>query len=78
MPEAVILDLFWVAFHVLLSQMRSNLYKIFTTGCSLKDSYKLRQKTDFLAHSKFFIYALLHPMIYTPIFASNERSYKYT
>ena len=29
-PQAIILDKFWVFFHGLLPQMRSNLYKMFT------------------------------------------------
>ena len=42
-----------------------------------KNSSELSQKTYFLAHSKkFFVYALLRPVRYTPNFASNETSYE--
>ena len=35
---------------------------------------KVAQKTGFLAHfERFFVYALLHPMIHAPILTPNER-----
>ena len=45
MPEAIILDLFWVVHHKLLPQMRSNLYKMF-----INDSTQ-----DNASHGFFFV-----------------------
>ena len=47
-----------------MHQIFSSLYSI------LKKWWKLSQKTDFLAHfERFFIYALLHPIIYLRSFS---------
>ena len=78
---ATILDLFWVVLHGKLPQMWSNVYKNFTTDAmqdnawylrwflmQYKNSSKLNQKHEFLAHSKtFLVYTFLRPKSYAPI-----------
>ena len=42
--------------------------------CIIRKFSKLSKKTDFLAHFwRFFLYTLLHPMSYTPLFRQLKR-----
>ena len=78
-PEATILDIFWVVFHEYLPNRVQSVQNIYYWCNYAKESYVMvfdivwkfveSQKTDFVAHGKrFFVYTPLHPMSYTPIF----------
>ena len=70
-PEAIILDLFYVIFHRLLPQLRFNLYKIFTSDAiqnntshviwflmQCKNSWKSSQKMIFQLILRHFLVTL--------------------
>ena len=92
-PEAIILSLFWVVFHGLLPQMRSNFYRGFNSNeMQASASHMLRllrqsekfldikqNKFFFLTYSKtLFVYTVLRPMSYAPFLCRINVSWRYT